>query len=888
MKILLAIFCALIIGTTGSVIKSDLLGKKECTYGPSFWCSNIINAKGCNAVKHCIKAVWEKQTVEEDTDSICKICLDMVTQARDQLESNETMSEIRDVFDGSCDLIPIKVVKKECRRLADDFIPELIEALASQMNPQVVCSTAGLCNNVEIDRLLEVYEAEQKELKNNQLSCGECNTVGTAISHKFHTSSRDEVLGGFLGGCSRLSSFSDACASLVLTYFNDIYHELKQNLNSENICHMSGVCSDKFHHHADDSVVEIKPKSSVGFVKQQQVDDDVPCELCEQLIKHLRDLLVANTTELEFKTVLEGLCKQAKGFKAECISLVDQYYNVIYESLINELDAEGTCFLIGICPKKGMFQSMPMSPLVPFDQQVPKRIKLGENEPIYSNSQILMAQLPIDKLMGAPSSLQLVENGKWCPLCEYFFHFIQEEMSLPKNDDEIKSIVSKTCEKFPKGVRSECHSFVNLYGDAIIALLVQEIDPREMCPTLKFCPTSINEDVDIFAAAPIDVSVNEKNKPTCPLCVLVVKEAQDFIDSSKSKANVVQALDKVCGKLPSKLQLECTDFVETYMGELLDKLVTDFSPKAICVNMGLCPSAIEGLNEDDIRVGIDRIDAIPYADGGDIMTNEIPDFTWNGQIIEQQQEATRFDKASGECLLCMEVMKNAVQEIDSNKSKKQVEQILRRECARMKRYESVCDSFVDKNTDRIIELLAKELTPKQICQQLALCVKKVEADLDIDEAIIVQVIAIPAFPTKSDVSVESKEVDELKDTPECVICEFVMTKLESELKDKTSRDEIKKTIENICTKMPKSITKQCTKFVDQYAELIFILIDTMPPKSVCAQINLCPKQMTSPVRKLGATECTWGPTHWCSSVETAKMCSATNYCKKRNLGKWKR
>ena len=148
----------------------------------------------------------------------------------------------------------------------------------------------------------------------------------------------------------------------------------------------------------------------------------------------------------------------------------------------------------------------------------------------------------------------------------------------------------------------------------------------------------------------------------------------------------------------------------------------------------------------------------------------------------------------------------------------------------MKRYESVCDNFVDKNTDRIIELLAKELTPKQICQQLALCVKKMDADLDIDEAIIVQVIAIPAFPTKSDFTVESKEVDDLKDTPECVICEFVMTKLEAELKDKTSRDEIKKTIENICTKMPKSVTKQCTKFVDQYAELIFILIDTMPPK----------------------------------------------------------
>lgn len=61
----------------------------------------------------------------------------MVGQARDQLESNETMEEIREVFDGSCDLIPLKIVKTECKKLADDFIPEMVEALASQMNPQV-------------------------------------------------------------------------------------------------------------------------------------------------------------------------------------------------------------------------------------------------------------------------------------------------------------------------------------------------------------------------------------------------------------------------------------------------------------------------------------------------------------------------------------------------------------------------------------------------------------------------------------------------------------------------------------------------------------------------------------------------------------------------------
>ncbi|KAJ4441918.1 hypothetical protein ANN_11779 [Periplaneta americana] len=113
------------------------------------------NAKSCGAVKHCIQTVWEHQTLPPDEDDVCKICLEMVKEARDQLESNETQEELKEVFEGSCKLIPISIVSKECCKLADDFVPELVETLASQMNPQVVCSVAGLCNNEWVDKLLE-------------------------------------------------------------------------------------------------------------------------------------------------------------------------------------------------------------------------------------------------------------------------------------------------------------------------------------------------------------------------------------------------------------------------------------------------------------------------------------------------------------------------------------------------------------------------------------------------------------------------------------------------------------------------------------------------------------------------------------------------------------
>jgi hypothetical protein len=50
----------------------------------------LRTAKSCRAVKHCIQTVWEHQQLPPDNDDVCKICLDMVKQARDQLESNET------------------------------------------------------------------------------------------------------------------------------------------------------------------------------------------------------------------------------------------------------------------------------------------------------------------------------------------------------------------------------------------------------------------------------------------------------------------------------------------------------------------------------------------------------------------------------------------------------------------------------------------------------------------------------------------------------------------------------------------------------------------------------------------------------------------------------
>lgn len=842
-----------------------LIGAKECTWGPTYWCSNLKNAKGCGAVTHCIQTVWEKQKYPVDNDEICNICLDMVKQARDQLESNETQADLKAVFEGSCNLIPIKVVKKECKRLADDFIPELVEALASQMNPNVVCSVAGLCNNAAIDKMLEEMPAvkpkDQNDIdepaevsseSNDEFSCGKCNKIAGLISTRFQASDRDQVLEGFLRFCGQMGSFSDGCSSIVLTYFSEIYDHMLKEFNAKNVCHMTGVCAAQFHQHEESNEeIEIRPMGAVGMIKvddEQTVGDDIPCKLCEQLVDHLRDLLVANTTELEFKQVLEGLCKQTKAFSEECLSLVDQYYDEIYNTLIHNLNSNNACFMIGVCPKGlGKVLGGPIMPLVPVkvavmhEQNKPPRKLLGENEPKLTAMEIQQAQLPIDRLMGAPLSLHLVENGGFCTLCEYFMHFVQEALSQPGNEDEIKNVVATTCDKLPKAIRGECHNFVDLYGDAVIALLIQSIDPREVCPQLHMCP-AVNDDIEIFAPAQIDVTIDAnagKDKPTCPLCLFAVTQLEESIKNDRTKENIKQALSKLCSHLSPKLKLECNDFVETYSSELVEMLVSDFTPQEICVYLKLCVDQRPDLSLLNMEFDREIRHQQQQQQNFDIETNEISDFTVNGQITLDHQTSV----TSPECLVCEEMVKEVEKRVKNKKSKEQIKEALEHACDRLKKYKTKCERYVDQHSDQIVDLLMRKLSPKEICRSLGFCIAKDVDELEVDEALLDYVVEPAVAETPNELFTVA-EVDQTENQPpQCAICEFVMVKLESELADKKTEAEIENAVRSVCSKLPNTVTKQCDKLIDQYGQFIIKFLATLPPKEICTRLALCEQQL---------------------------------------------
>jgi hypothetical protein len=67
--------------------------------------------------------------------------------------------------------------------------------LSSQMNPAVVCTTAGLCNSDWSDRLQSEYHAAQlAETNSKDDKCHDCNNFMSSLVEKIQHKGKEDVL----------------------------------------------------------------------------------------------------------------------------------------------------------------------------------------------------------------------------------------------------------------------------------------------------------------------------------------------------------------------------------------------------------------------------------------------------------------------------------------------------------------------------------------------------------------------------------------------------------------------------------------------------------------------------------------------------------------------
>ena len=79
-----------------------------------------------------------------------------------------------------------------------------------------------------------------------------------------------------------------------------------------------------------------------------------------QVIQHWVDTWTANTTQDEFKEVLEALCQKLDRPQRvkHCLHIVDDYYIPWFNFILHEINPRQICSMVGLCGGNGFMKVM--------------------------------------------------------------------------------------------------------------------------------------------------------------------------------------------------------------------------------------------------------------------------------------------------------------------------------------------------------------------------------------------------------------------------------------------------------------------------------------------------------------------------------------------------
>ncbi|KAM8785322.1 pulmonary surfactant-associated protein B [Rhynchonycteris naso] len=120
------------VGTTSSL---------ACAQGPEFWCQSVEQAVQCRALGHCLQEVWG----HAGANDLCQECDDIIRILTKMAKEAVFQDMIRKFLEHECDVLPLKLLVPQCRRVLDTYFPLVIDYFQRQINPKVICEHLSLC-----------------------------------------------------------------------------------------------------------------------------------------------------------------------------------------------------------------------------------------------------------------------------------------------------------------------------------------------------------------------------------------------------------------------------------------------------------------------------------------------------------------------------------------------------------------------------------------------------------------------------------------------------------------------------------------------------------------------------------------------------------------------
>jgi len=408
-----------------------------------------------------------------------------------------------------------------------------------------------------------------------------------------------------------------------------------------------------------------------------------------------------------------------KQLREECTTFVDKYGPAIADIIIEEITPDNVCELLGLCLS-----------------QKTKEEKVNDQ------------------------TTELNSPTQTCTMCEFLANMLSKIIDKNMNEPEIIKDLEHVCNStMPASWRSKCDQFVDTYGPQLVKLLIQETSPDIICQMIGACSSQEKMMVNMLSEQRIKTNsleldemkshsqINVKSNQTCVMCEFVVTLLSKLVNDNSTEPEMVKELEFLCNyTMPSSWRSQCNEFVDAYGPKIIDYLIQDIDPEAICALIDLCPSEKKFQQQQQ------------------------------QQLIGQDEKNSNLIKNyEMPCVVCQYVVQFLSNQIEIDRTEAVLEIAVKNVCQLTPNsYKKYCKTMIDSHGSKLIGLIDTYKNSQDVCYTISHCqLTNKQVEYEQTELVDLQ----PATPRKTSLPMKEKytELFQVKaldsnTTLECQLC----------------------------------------------------------------------------------------------------------------------
>ncbi|XP_076449511.1 uncharacterized protein LOC143285942 [Babylonia areolata] len=592
----------------------------------------------------------ENQTPESP---YCMECMRLFEDIRHALKMDRSLSQ--DIAQAKQTLCQnMGTLETQCHNIVEVFVPMMIDWLTTKESPLALCSQLSVCPKPKDTKTMDFVKMFGSTWSQDTLSgvgsflCDECQViVEDARAADRNPDFQKAIVDFFNGLCDKLGQEATQCKALVEQYAPQLFEIIASELEPTVVCELLLQCTKPEQQAAehDEPVQEIPPEPEALLIGQQSVGsepgsesenevhltkkakkamleslrqksgDSLKCSLCEMVMEKIDNTVASNKTEAELSKLLEDACSLVPGnLKDLCDELVDSYTPTIIQLLLQQLDPHLICDELELCQKDLMTGVVP-PPEDIVEEEIAQDVHEEEEEEV---------NLPRETIE--------------CQLCELVMESIDKAIAQNRTEAVVEKALDEVCSVIPDKMQSQCLSFVDQYAAVVVQLIVQELQPLQVCTFLTLCQQqsaaskeavniAVPESKDTSAPSPRDANASHNRKQTsdvsneevCIVCQTVANFLKEALNEQSTVDEVEKLLDDICNLLPNNFTATCNTLVKQFTPLVLKLLAEKDNPLELCKELKMCSAdAHEGRLK--LAAPTERVDEGREAVGVDACT----------------------------------------------------------------------------------------------------------------------------------------------------------------------------------------------------------------------------------------------------------------------------